>query len=361
MMMKVNFAVSLAVLGLALTGCAQSSDNPEPVMESGAVPASVFDLSHWNITLPDDKDGNNKPDTVSVADIQTFSHPDFFYLDDQGRMVFTSPNKAITTPNSSNTRSELRYMLRGDNTQIKTKAPGNNFSLAAQDGASQFGAIGGKMQATLQVDHVSLNAGYPDKFPAYSTVIGQIHAVKYDGASNGFGYGNEPLKIYYKKFPGHETGSVFWTYERNLAKEDPKRRDIAYAVWGNTWDNPANPGQSGIALGEEISYEVNVYQDTMHLTFDSPRLGRVTHSINLTNNIDAKGNVDSDDNPLGYTGDAHYFKAGAYNQCSTKDDPGFWYAACPGTGDWATDKANGNYVQVRFSRLVVSEGTPPAQ
>ena len=52
-----------------------------------------------------------------------------------------------------------------------------------------------------------------------------------------------------------------------------------------------------------------------------------------------------------------YFKAGAYNQCSVKDDPGFWYAACPGTGEWATDYKNGDYAQVSFSRLVVSEGT----
>jgi len=46
---------------------------------------------------------------------------------------------------------------------------------------------------------------------------------------------------------------------------------------------------------------------------------------------------------------------GIYNQCSTKDAPGVWYAACPGTGDWATDKANGDYAQATFSRLVVSD------
>ena len=96
----------------------------------------------------------------------------------------------------------------------------------------------------------------------------------------------------------------------------------------------------------------------MHLTFQSPRLGTVNHSINLTNNIDANGKVDVDDNKYSYGGDMLYFKAGVYNQCSTKSDPGFWYAACPGTGDWETDKAAGNYAQTSFSRLVVGPSTP---
>ena len=56
------------------------------------------------------------------------------------------------------------------------------------------------MDATLRVDHV---AGNPNKKPAYSVVVGQIHAMKYKNTSSGFGYGNEPLKIYYKKWPGH--------------------------------------------------------------------------------------------------------------------------------------------------------------
>ena len=56
------------------------------------------------------------------------------------------------------------------------------------------------MDATLRVDHV---AGNPNKKPAYSVVVGQIHAMTYNNTNSGFGYGNEPLKIYYKKWPGH--------------------------------------------------------------------------------------------------------------------------------------------------------------
>ncbi|MGJ8693131.1 MAG: polysaccharide lyase family 7 protein [Thalassotalea sp.] len=68
------------------------------------------------------------------------------------------------------------------------------------------------------------------KFPAYSVVVGQIHAGTQSDKSAGFGWGNEPLKIYFKKYPKHQYGSVFWTYEGNLPKEDINRTGIAYPV-----------------------------------------------------------------------------------------------------------------------------------
>lgn len=312
-------------------------------------PGSVFDLSHWKITLPMDDDGDGRPDEVSVSDIQDYVHPDFFYLDEEGRMVFTAPNRAITTANSSNTRSELRQMLRGTNTRIGTHDPGNNFAVLGRRDSDQFGSIGGRLQATLRVDHVARNAANPDRNPAYSVVVGQIHATRYDDTSSGFGYGNEPIKIYYKKWPGHETGSVFWTYERNLARDNPDRSDIAVPVFGNLWDSAEDPGENGIALGEEFSYEINVHNNTMYVTFTSERLGTVGHAVSLVQGVDEL------DNPLSYGGDTLYFKAGAYNQCSTRVQEGFWYAGCAGTGDWEVDRANGDYAQVSFSRLVLSD------
>ena len=334
----------------------------KPVVTSSvatkALPADHFDLSHWNITLPLDDNNDGKVDKVKVKDIQTYSHPDFFYMNADGHMVFTAPNKATTTPNSSNTRSELRYMSRGSNTKIKTAAPGNNFALRAHPNANSFASVGGRMEATVKVDHVARRAGNPDRPAAFSAVIGQIHAIKDKPQSGAFGYGNEPLKIYFKKYPDHDTGSVFWNYERNLAKADPDRTDIAYPVWGNIWTNTDNPGSAGIPLGQELSYVVNVYEDVMHLEFSTAGKPTVNYKINLADNVDANGTVDAKDNPKGYEGDAHYFKAGMYNQCSTKDAPGVWYAACPGTGIWETDKANGDYAQATFSRLVVTDAQP---
>ena len=355
--MHIKYLNTVTIPGLAaltLAACAHAGEKTNPVP-----PASKFDLSHWNITLPIDENGDKKPDQVTVKDIQQYSHPDFFYLDDKGGMVFAAPNKATTTANSSNTRSELRYMLRGKNESSDSKGPENNFVVEAHKGSDKFRAIGGKMEATLHVDHVAKNAGNPNKGPAFSAVVGQIHAVKYDKISSGFGYGNEPIKIYYKKFPGHKTGSVFWNYERNLAKDDSKRNDISHAVWGNAWDNPDDPGDKGIALGDEFSYTINVHKNAMYLTFESPTHGTVKYTKSLASNVDAGGKVDPDDNPYSYRGDSLYFKAGIYNQCSTQNKPGVWYAACAGTGDWATDKANGDYAQATFSRLVVGPGTAP--
>lgn len=90
----------------------------------------------------------------------------------------------------------------------------------------------------------------------------------------------------------------------------------------------------------------------MYVTFTSERLGAVSHAISLVQGVDEK------DNPQGYGGDSLYFKASAYNQCSTRTSEGFWYAGCDGTGNWAIDKANGDYAQVSFSRLVMGPSAP---
>jgi poly(beta-D-mannuronate) lyase len=322
------------------------------------VPAKKFDLSKWKITLPLDANRDGKVDEVDVAEIQRFEHGDFFYLDAEGRMVFAAPNKATTTANSTNTRSELRHMLRGKNTRIKTHDAANNFAVEARKDSDKFGAVGGKLEATLRVDHVAVNAANPASAPAYSVVVGQIHALTYTDKTGGFGWGNEPLKIFYKKMPGHKTGSLFWTYERNLPKDNPDRKDIAYPVWGNLWTNADDPGEAGIALGEDFSYTVNVHRNTMYLTFTNARLGEVRHRLSLVSNMNPDGKVDPADNRYRYGGDSLYFKAGVYNQCSTNSGSGFWAPGCAGTGDWQTDKANGDYVQASFSRLVVGPSTP---
>ena len=327
------------------------------------VPADKFDMRFWKITLPTDQNKDGKVDEVDVRGMGDFSHPDFFYLDDRGLLMFNVPNKATTTVGSTNTRSELRQMLRSTNTSIGTHDPKNNFALKANRGAKQFADIGGQLEATLAVLHVARNAKHPDKKPAFSVVVGQIHGDKDEGLMRrGSGYGNEPIKIYYKKWPGHETGSVFWTYERNLARENPDRTDIAYPIWGNTWENPEDPGDEGIALGELFNYNINVHGNMMYLTFRTKDPAQtVQYQIDLSDNVDAYGKVDEKDNPKGYSGDALYFKAGAYNQCSSRDEPDFWYPACAGTGDWETDKANGDYVSVAFARIQLTGSVDPGK
>ena len=342
-------------LPLLISGCS----TPPPA--NGILPADIIDLSHWKLTLPlTSYNGDIKE--VNVGSLQTYYHPDFFYANNDREVVFAAPNKAKTTGGSTNTRSEFRQMLRG-NSSGSNHDEDNNFSLSGNADAKDFAQVGGKLEATLKVDAVSLNAGYPDKQPAYSVVVGQIHAGKDEflrGATNDqFGWGNEPIKVYYKKWPNHEKGSVFWSYEKNLPKKDPNRVDVAYPVWGNTWENTEDPGMNGIALGEEFSYVINVYGNIMYLTFTTKNQAEINYQIDLSNNVNAYGKVDSLDNPQGYKKDWFYFKAGAYNQCSTADAPGEWYTKCPGTGNWAIDKADGNYAQATFSNIKLSPATAP--
>lgn len=298
---KIRFRVAAFVIGLLAVLPALAED-----------PADRFDLRFWKLTLPTDADENGKVDEIDVRGLRNYTHPDYFYLDEHGFLVFTAPNMAATTANSTNTRSELRQMYRGIDTSIGTHAPKNNFAIATNRHARSFADVGGQLEATLRVLHVARNAGFPEKPPAYSVVVGQIHALKNDeliDSESGFGYGNEPLKIFYKKWPGHESGSVFWTYERNLARDDPDRTDIAYPVWGRSWDDAEDPGEDGIRLGELFNYNVNVHENTMYLTFRTrdPEQTR-TFEIDLSKGVDDK------DNPNGYAGDSFYFKAGAYNQ-----------------------------------------------
>ena len=357
-------ALSLAHSAVQAQQDQAQTNQAEPTPASSAQPSKIppakkFDLSHWKLTLPVDDDRDGRADGIRVAPLQSYYHPDFFYLDDQGHMVFTAPNLGGTTVNSANTRSELRYMIRGTNRKYKNRGPFNNFALASHPKADEFVSIGGRMLATLHIDHVPTRARRPNDNSAFAGVIGQIHGVRLREPGDDYGFGNEPLKIVYKKWPHHKTGSVYWHYERNWQRGHPDRRDIAFPVWGKERTDDSDPGESGIALGEDFSYIVNVYGDTMYLTFLSERLGIVRQQVNLANNIDPNGKVDPKDRPTAYAKDAHYFKAGVYNQCRGAIKEGQTEARCYGTGNWAVDKANGDYFQVSFSRLEVTQPTPP--
>ena len=106
-----------------------------PIVSNAENPGEKFDLRFWKLTLPMDGNSDGKVDEIGVRSLQDYTHPDFFYLDENGYLVFTAPNKAQTTAGSSNTRSELRQMLRGRNTSIGTHDPKNNFSLKAHRGS----------------------------------------------------------------------------------------------------------------------------------------------------------------------------------------------------------------------------------
>ena len=293
-------------------------------------------------------------DGTKEDNLVNFEYKDFFYtvIDGTRRwVVFKTPNSGVTSPNSSNTRTELH--------EKREWVPEE----------------GGKLTGTCKVMHVS-TTGDARVAASFSTVVGQIHS--------GEGHENEPFKLYYKKFPGHEKGSVFWNYEINTAGEDNGGRwDFSTAIWGHDMavvgtakdEYPTEP-EDGIKLGEEFSYEVNVYEGIMYLTFKSQNHETKTFTKNLiasdyVNKTDLPEQVKTLFGPLGqngtervtaYKGELNYFKQGAYNQTNGKDPEKnrVWHTGAETFGgDIAKQYENGSYTEVWFRDSTVGPAEPP--
>lgn len=292
-------------------------------------------------------------DGTSVEDLTKYEHKDFFYtvIDGTRRwVVYKTPNSGVTSKNSSNTRTELHEKRKW----------------TPEEGGNLFGVC-----RVMQVS----TSGDARVAASYSTVIGQIHG--------GEGHENEPLKIFYKKFPGQEKGSVFWNYEINTAGDDNSGRwDYSTPVWGYDMsvigttkdDFPAEPSD-GVALGEEFSYEVNVYKGIMYLTFKCEGHETKTFTKNLIKSeYAAKADMPEQTKklfvPIGqdgveraeaYSGQLGYFKQGAYNQTNGKD-PSKNMVWCAGAetygGDIPQQYANGCYTEVWFRACTVGLGQP---
>lgn len=301
-------------------------------------------MDEWKILLGD---GTHEDSLMQYA----ATH--FFYVENDAStdwVVYKTPNSGITSRTSSNTRTELH--------QKKYWTP----------------ETGGKLKGSLKVKHVS-KSGDARVAASYSVVVGQIHS--------GEGHENEPLKIYYKKFPGHKKGSVFWNYEINTEGDNSKRWDFSTAVWGHDMSVvgtasdafPQEP-EDGITLDEIFSYEVNVYKGVMHLTFKSKGHKSKTYTKDLLQSEFTKpsqlpeqvktlfGPIGQDgvERPTAYAGELQYFKQGAYNQTNGKDPSSnrVWgTGADVYNGDIIKQYANGSYTEVWFSEATVGEGTLP--
>ncbi len=320
----------------------QTPNFPVVGESSAEYPSDVIPFfDKWNITMGDGS---------RVRSLLGYEHQDYFYDTNEDGIdwvVYKTPNSGGTTPNSSNTRSELR--------QLEEWTPEK----------------GGKLTGTLKVMHVSTTADA--RVPAaFSVVIGQIHSDE--------GHENEPLKIFYKKFPGHAKGSVFWNYEINTEGSNSERWDFSTAVWGYDWSvvgsdattYPEEP-EDGIELGEEFSYEVMVYDGVMTLTFMSAGHETKTFEKSLvtseyTNYSDIPEQVltvfaptgqDGTERENAYSGELQYFKQGSYNQTNGKnpEDNMVWNTGAETYGGNLADQyANGSYAEVWFRDATVSAG-----
>lgn len=303
-------------------------------------------MDEWKILLGD---GTRSEELVN------YEKKDFFYVEKDDKadwVVYKTPNSGITSRTSSNTRTELG--------QKKHWIP----------------ETGGKLTGTLKVQHVS-TSGDARVAASYSVVVGQIHSDE--------GHENEPIKIFYKKFPGHTKGSVFWNYEINTEGDNSKRWDYSTAIWGNDMSvvgetattYPKEP-ENGIELGEEFSYEINVYKGIMYLTFSSEGHDTVKFTKNLLkSDFSKKSDIpqqiwtlyasigrDGIERENAYAGEIQYFKQGAYNQTNGKspEDNMVWSTGSETyDGDIEKQYANGCYAEVWFKEATVGEGTLPIE
>ena len=331
--------IFIACFTLFLNSCSskKSEKTATKVAKKVKSPSDVIPfMDKWKILLGDGTKSN---------DLIGFQKEGFFYVQNDGKtdwVVYKTPNSGITSRTSSNTRTELgekRHWIPEE---------------------------GGKLTGTLKAMHVS-TTGDATKASAYSVVVGQIHS--------GAGHENEPLKIYYKKFPGHTKGSVFWNYEINTKGDNIGRFDHSNAVWGHDFSvvgesakvYPKEP-EDGIALDEEFSYEVNVYKGIMYLTFASKNHKTVTFTKSLIKtefgtradvpeqvkktyaNREKGGGVERE---IAYAGEINYFKQGAYNQANIKTGSEVY------GGDITKQYANGSYAEVWFKEATVGDAEPP--
>jgi len=343
---KINKIVpALLIISVFLSSCNSSKEKSNTTEVQKTVYANdvIPFFNHWNLVLGD---GSN----AGIA--EDFEQKDFFYTqtDDTGNwVVFKAPNAGDTHGTSNNCRTELAQLKKW----------------TAQTPA--------KLSATLKVMNVS-TTGDARVAASYATVVGQIHSAD--------GHENEPLKIFYKKFPGHTKGSVFWHYEINTAGDDNSGRwDYSSAVWGHDFavvgtgeDKYPDEPKEGIALGEEFSYKIEVSEGIMELTFESEGHETKTFTKNLVNSeyttaADIPQQTQELFVPIGqdgveraeaYTGEGLFFKLGSYNQTNGKS-PDVNKNWCSGAethgGDIQKQYEDGNYAEVWFreASIVVSD------
>ncbi|WP_166386884.1 polysaccharide lyase family 7 protein [Polaribacter sp. 11A2H] len=313
-----------------------TNSGTKKVIETKFPSAIIPFMDKWKILLGDG---------TYVDSLTNYQKDNFFYVateEETNWVVYKTPNSGITSRTSSNTRTELG------------------------EKAHWIPETGGKLTGTLKVQHVS-TTGNANVASSYAVVVGQIHSDE--------GHENEPLKIFYKKFPGHTKGSIFWNYEINTEGDNSGRWDFSRAVWGYDFSvvgkdattNPAEP-KDGIELGETFSYEVNVHKGIMYLTFKSDGHDTKTFTKSLLKSdfatkskipqqvIDmyASKRAVSVEREIAYAGEVNYFKQGAYNQANGKSTKSEIYG-----GDITKQYANGSYAEVWFKEATVGKSTAP--
>ncbi|WP_299695526.1 polysaccharide lyase family 7 protein [uncultured Vibrio sp.] len=271
-----------------------------PALASVKAPSDTLDLSCWKISVPVDS-GNGFASTIEEQElIDGYHHTDHFYVNEAGDgVVFSSPVKAVTTSkNTTYTRTELHEMGRCNDSSIspygvdesgKRALNKNNWVFGSSPQAAQELASGvnGTMDAVLSVDQV-VEGG--EIWQQGRVIVGQIHAND-----------DEPAKLYYRKLPNHELGSVWLVHETNGGVE------TTYPLLGNNipdyynQDGEVIEPKDGIALGEKWGYQIKAVDNELTVTIRREGKEDITQVVDMS-----KSGYDDGEQYM-------YFKAGLYH------------------------------------------------
>lgn len=252
-----------------------------------------IELIDWYLSVPTDEDNSGTADNIYENELAAgYTNSEYFYASADNGIVMRSPSYGFKTSQNTNyVRVELREMLRRGNSSISTKGVNQNnwvFGSAPQNAQNNAGGVDGDLHVTLAVNQVTTTG---ENYQIGRVIIGQIHAND-----------DEPVRLYYRKLPGNELGSIYFAHESRVPGSDE-----AYVELIGSRSNSASNPEDGIALDEKFSYHINV------------NVNLLTVTISREGKPDVVGNFDMSDSLFDDASQYQYFKVGVYHLNNSSD------------------------------------------
>lgn len=260
-----------------------------------------IELVDWYLSVPTDEDDSGTSDSISETELAGgYSNSEYFYASGDNGIVMRSPSYGFKTSTNTNyVRVELREMLRRGDRAISTQGVNKNnwvFGSASSAGQADAGGVDGDLRVTLAVNDVTTTG---ENYQIGRLVIGQIHAND-----------DEPIRLYYRKLPGNELGSVYFAHESRVEDSEGDNIETYVELIGSRSNSASNP-VDGIALNEKFSYHINV------------NVNLLTVTISREGKADVSAHYDMSESKYDEDGQYHYFKVGVYHLNNSSDPDEF--------------------------------------
>ncbi|WP_252736144.1 polysaccharide lyase family 7 protein [Aestuariibacter sp. A3R04] len=260
-----------------------------------------IELNDWYLSIPIDEDENGRSDSISETVLANgYAHSDFFYASADGGIVMRSPSYGYkTSQNTQYVRVELREMLRRGNTAISTQGVNKNnwvFGSTAAQAQQQAGGVDGNLHVSMAVNEVTTSG---ENYQIGRVIIGQIHAND-----------DEPIRLYYRKLPNNERGSVYFAHESRGTDGNGDNIETYVEMIGSRANDASNPSD-GIALDERFDYHISVDDNLLTVT------------ISRNGKEDVVAHYDMADSGYDDSGQYQYFKVGVYHVNNSSDPDEF--------------------------------------